>query len=172
MARWVVLLRAVNVGGTSVVRSADLRAALAPCVVVLQSGNVVLDHDGDAAQVTADVEARLAAALGLTNTALVRSPAELAALADPARWPAELPGKGGHVWFLAHAPAPDAVDAARALASPTERLDVDGAHALLAAPDGIGRSKLAAALERRLGVPGTARNLNTVRRLLDVAGRP
>ena len=38
----------------------------------------------------------------------------------------------------------------------------------LHAPDGIGRSKLAAAVEQSLGVVVTARNLNTVNRLISM----
>jgi len=39
----------------------------------------------------------------------------------------------------------------------------------LHAPDGIGRSKLAAGLERLLGVPMTSRNWNTVMKLREWA---
>jgi uncharacterized protein (DUF1697 family) len=35
----------------------------------------------------------------------------------------------------------------------------------LHAPDGFGRSKLAAGLERKLGVPTTARNYSTIQNL-------
>jgi len=43
-------------------------------------------------------------------------------------------------------------------------------HAIyLHAPDGIGRSKLAAAMEKLAGVSATARNWNTVAKLLDLA---
>ncbi len=39
----------------------------------------------------------------------------------------------------------------------------------LYAPDGIGRSKLAAVVEKVLGVPITARNWNTVNTLISMA---
>ena len=39
----------------------------------------------------------------------------------------------------------------------------------LYAPDGIGRSKLAAQVERRLGVPATARNFRTVTKIRAMA---
>jgi len=42
----------------------------------------------------------------------------------------------------------------------------------LHAPDGIGRSKLAANAERLLGVPMTDRNWRTVRALWDMAQEP
>ena len=39
----------------------------------------------------------------------------------------------------------------------------------LYAPDGIGRSKLAALIEQNMGVPVTARNWNTISRLISMA---
>ena len=39
----------------------------------------------------------------------------------------------------------------------------------LHAPDGIGRSKLAANIEKVLGVPTTARNWRTVRKVMEMA---
>ena len=41
----------------------------------------------------------------------------------------------------------------------------------LHAPDGIGRSRLAAKAEKLLGVPATARNWRTVRKVMDMAGQ-
>jgi len=42
----------------------------------------------------------------------------------------------------------------------------------LLAPEGIARSKLAAIVERAMGVPATARNWRTVTRLLSMAEEP
>ena len=39
----------------------------------------------------------------------------------------------------------------------------------LRAPDGLGRSKLAANVEKILGVPATARNWRTVRKVMEMA---
>jgi uncharacterized protein (DUF1697 family) len=41
--------------------------------------------------------------------------------------------------------------------------------AYLHAPDGIGRSKLAARLEKALGVAGTGRNWRSVGKILEIA---
>jgi hypothetical protein len=48
--------------------------------------------------------------------------------------------------------------------SPFRAWDLRAGHA----PDGIGRSKLAANVERRLGASATSRNWRTVRRLLEI----
>jgi uncharacterized protein (DUF1697 family) len=55
------------------------------------------------------------------------------------------------------------------LKSATEAYKLLGRVFYLHAPDGIGRSKLASAAEKKLGVTTTARNLNTVRKLLAMA---
>jgi len=41
----------------------------------------------------------------------------------------------------------------------------------LSAPDGIGRSKLAASVEKLLGVPATARNLRTASKLCEMTSK-
>jgi uncharacterized protein (DUF1697 family) len=56
------------------------------------------------------------------------------------------------------------------LASDNERIELCGSGLYLHAPDGIGRSKLAANVERCLGVAGTGRNWRTVCRVLEIAG--
>ena len=50
----------------------------------------------------------------------------------------------------------------------SESFEVVGPVAYLHAPDGIGRSKLAARVERVLGVRGTGRNWRTVQRVLEM----
>ena len=81
---------------------------------------------------------------------------------------AESEGKTLHVWFLVE---PSSFDASRAdaLAATTERYAVTDQAIYLHAPDGIGRSKLAAKMENLAGVRATARNWNTVTKLLDLA---
>ena len=60
-------------------------------------------------------------------------------------------------------PSPD-MDRVAALKALSETLTIVGNTVWLHAPDGIGSSKLANALD--LGVPSTARNLNTLRKVV------
>ncbi len=70
-----------------------------------------------------------------------------------------------HFFFLsAVAKSPDLASLSE-LKSPTEQFQLNDRVLYLLAPAGIGRSKLAAAIERCLGVPTTARNWNTIRKL-------
>lgn len=65
-------------------------------------------------------------------------------------------------------PATADVDAMQACKGPTEKFTLTDDALYLHAPDGIGRSKFAAAAEKFLGVEATGRSLNTVRKLLDM----
>jgi uncharacterized protein (DUF1697 family) len=53
--------------------------------------------------------------------------------------------------------------------APNERFVLQGKAFYLHAPDGIGRSKLAANVEKLLGVSATSRNWRTVRKLIEMA---
>lgn len=76
--------------------------------------------------------------------------------------------KSLHFFFLDAIPeSPNPTDIVE-LAAPTERFQLIGNVFYLHAPDGIGRSKLAAGVERRLGVPTTARNFTTIQNLVSL----
>jgi uncharacterized protein (DUF1697 family) len=51
----------------------------------------------------------------------------------------------------------------------TERYQLVRQVFYLHAPDGLGKSKLAASVEKHLGVEATARNWRTVQRVLELA---
>ncbi len=81
--------------------------------------------------------------------------------------PFEAPdGKLLHIWFSAGAFTFDQ-EKADSLQAESEALLVGARAIFLHAPKGIGRSKLAAKVEQLAGVPCTARNMNTVRKLLE-----
>ncbi|HUZ18350.1 MAG TPA: hypothetical protein VMV68_08170, partial [Spirochaetia bacterium] len=72
------------------------------------------------------------------------------------------------VMFLKSVPLPDGADRVRAAIRGPEKIEVDGRNAYLVYPAGIGESKLTAAvIERELGARGTARNWNTLRKVID-----
>lgn len=73
-----------------------------------------------------------------------------------------------HYFFLAAKPPAPALGAIDVLAIQTESHRLIGRVFYLHAPDGFGRSKLAAGAERALGVDATARNHATVAKLLDM----
>jgi len=171
MTQFVVLLRGINVGGHHSLPMRDLREILESlgCENVrtyIQSGNVVLSADSppDGAAISAAVEKRF----GFSPRALVISGASFEAVAEGNPYKDEVAEpKHLHILFLSKESTAE-LDALEARKGPNERYSLTADAFFLHAPDGIGRSKLAADAERLLGVEATGRNLNTVRKLLEM----
>ncbi len=171
---WVVLLRAVNLGGRNKVPMPELRAVLAregyaSVRTYIASGNVLLAAGKDRAAVARSVERLIAERFGVETLAIVRTPRELAAVA--AAHPFGDDTSRTHVSFLAGAPEQAAAERLAEADHGSDRVHLAGSDVYLQYPDGVQRARLSAAkLERLLGVPGTARNWRTVTALADLAG--
>ena len=139
----------------------------------IQSGNFVFRSSGQAAALRARIGAEIAARFGF-RPAVMLLPAQAlarAAAANPFAQCHTAPERV-HVWVLERAPPARAGKRLAALCAASERVVVRGAFMYLHAPQGIGRSRLAARAEQALGVTATARNWRTVTRLLALAGVP
>jgi uncharacterized protein (DUF1697 family) len=89
MARYVALLRGINVGGNNLIRMADLRACLEAdgfddVRTYIQSGNVVFTASGSSATLTARLERTLSKEFDYEATVAVRSARQLRAIVDGA----------------------------------------------------------------------------------------
>ncbi|MEO0652015.1 MAG: DUF1697 domain-containing protein [Planctomycetota bacterium] len=175
MASWVVLLRGINVGGRNKLPMADLRALLEGLgaegvQTYIQSGNAVLrSTERSAARLERAIAEGIEAGRGFRPGVMVLRKAVIdAALAgNPFTHAAE--PKHVHVCFLAQRPKAGTFDDLLELAAADEEAQLEGQLLYLHAPSGMARSKLAAAVERRLGVEATARNLRTVEALAELA---
>lgn len=171
MTQWVMLLRGINVGGANALKMADLRALLhdlgaREVTSYIQSGNLVFTGVIDAAAFEDIVAREIELKHGFRPRVLVIAAEDFREIVAAYPYPeAHDAPESGHVWFLTGDATPDRA-ALDALASETERFEIAPRAFYLHAPDGIGRSKLAEKVERLLGVPATARNLNTCTRLL------
>jgi uncharacterized protein (DUF1697 family) len=76
--------------------------------------------------------------------------------------------KSLHFFFLESSPTLSDVEEMAELAIPSERFQLIDKVLYVHAPDGFGRSKLAAGAERKLGVPTTARNYTTIQNLSEM----
>jgi uncharacterized protein (DUF1697 family) len=74
-----------------------------------------------------------------------------------------------HLNFLASTPSKPDLKSMEKIKTETERFHLEGNVCYLHAPDGVGRSKLAANMERLLGVPMTGRNWRTVCKIMELA---
>ncbi len=174
--RLAALLRGVNVGGRGHLAMADLARIVeglghAHVRTVLQSGNVVFEPAGnDIDALARELADELARELGLQVRVVMRDHADLcSALARSPFREVTDSGSRAHLIFLDGLPDQVAVALLDADRSPPDRFQVDGREIHVHFPGGAGRSKLTLDwFERQLGVTGTMRNLNTVRRLVEL----
>lgn len=160
----VALLRAVNVGGTGKLAMADLRAlcvdaGFADVRTCIASGNVVLRSAMNTAQVKLTLEAALARHAGKPVGVLVRTGAEMAAVVMANPFPDAAPNRA-MVIFLDAAPPADSVEKARHLQN--EEIVLGKREIYVHYGDGMADSRLVIPAAAQ----GTARNLNTVARLV------
>ncbi|GAA4606582.1 DUF1697 domain-containing protein [Actinoallomurus liliacearum] len=171
MARYAALLRGVNVTGNSRLAMADLRAWLAELGYTdvrthLNSGNAVFTAPEEPTErIAAAIEDRLTARLGRAVPVVVRTAAELAAVVEGNPLEVRDPARSA-VAFLAEPPAPERLRALKPAEFAPEEVGLGESVLYLYFPNGQGRSTLGPTLERRLGVPMTVRNWNTVTKLL------
>ena len=157
---------------------AALRAALvaAGCTDVetyIQSGNVVLTPPRGAAK---DLQPWLTRTVsevaGFDVPVVVRTAAEMVRAVERNPYPGAS-GTQLHVVFFASPPGRDALDALDLAAFAPEECELVGRELYLHLPNGMGRAKLPAALEKAArntkAEPGTARNWNTVLKLTETA---
>lgn len=166
---FVALLRGVNVGGVKVAM-ADLRRIAAGLgwgnpTTFIASGNLLFTAPGgDHAPA---LEAALAAEYGRAVEVIVRDAAAMRATLAACPFDPE-EGRHVHAFFLWTGTAMDR-DLYESLRKPSEELVLQENLAWLHAPEGIGRSKLAETLHKVLpGTQTTARNLNTLRSLVEM----
>ena len=171
MPVFVVLLRAVNVGGTGKLTMSDLKrlcenAGFRDVRTYIASGNVVAERDGSEAEAKAALEAELRAyagkPAGKPTRVIVRTAAEMAEVAAMNPFPERAANSTAAI-FLDRAPAPDALIGIKGQAN--EEVRFGAREIYVHYPDGMGRSKL------RIpeAVDGTARNMNTVAKLAAMA---
>jgi uncharacterized protein (DUF1697 family) len=174
--RQIVLLRGINVGRHRRVAMAELRSLLDglgydDVRTHLQSGNVVLTTGATPATVKRKVERGIETELGLDVEVFVRTRDEFAGIVarDPLAGVAVDPSRY-LVSFLSREPDKARVWELTAEVARPEQFVVSGRELYAWHPGGLQASKLAKLLsDQRLGVSATARNWNTVTRLLALA---
>jgi uncharacterized protein (DUF1697 family) len=131
---------------------------------------VLFRSDEDAASLAADIGAAIRERYGFEPKVILLKKADMerAVKSNPFA-EAESNPKTLHLAFLDSIPANPDLEGLQKLSANGEKFRLSGKLFYLHAPGGVGRSKLAAAMEKRLGVPITARNWRTVLKLRDMA---
>ncbi|MFV2001886.1 MAG: DUF1697 domain-containing protein [Paracoccaceae bacterium] len=176
MKTWVVLLRAVNVGGNNKLPMAAFRELLSglqfsDVATYIQSGNAVFRAPGEAAAIGDTIAAAIRARFGFDTDVMMLTLAELRrALAANPFAQAEAEPTTLHLFFLSK-PEPD-FDAAAVAAAATrgEQFHLEGRILYFHTPNGMGKSDLARTLPRLIKAPMTGRNLRSCHKLAQMAG--
>jgi len=174
MTTWIVFLRAVNVGGNNLIKMSDLRdlltgLGLEEVKTHLQSGNAVLKSSKDRARLSQEISAAIHEAHGHRPDIILRTPEELRRALDRVPFDASANPSQVIITFLADAADPEGAKQLAAYEGP-ETVVVHGSEVYIYYPEGMGRSKLnRVPMEKMLGTRGTARNLNTARKMLEMA---
>ena len=167
MHTYICLLRAVNVGGTGKLPMVELRALCEAAGFVdvrtyIASGNVILRSPAKAEQVQSTLAATLAEYAGKPVGVLLRSPVEMAAVLASNPFPDKAPNRTV-VIFLDQPPPPDALDSISGLRG--ETLVLGSREIYVHYGSGMADSKLKIPAAKM----GTARNINTVTKLVELA---
>jgi uncharacterized protein (DUF1697 family) len=169
MANYIALLRAVNVGGTGKLPMADLKALCTELnfdrvETYIASGNVVFECDMPAARVQAQLEKRLLAYAGKPVGVFVRTASEMRTVLTRNPFSGKEPNLT-YSFFLNEKPRSDAFEDVRGRGE--EELGLGQREIYVYYPTGMGKSKLQIPAAK----PGTARNLNTVAKLVEMSSR-
>jgi len=168
--RFVVLLRGINVNGRSLAMKELREAAQAngfpDCTTYIQSGNLILSADGDAAEVEARIESLIEKTFAMKVVAIARSAADLKALAATNPFPDAVP-KALHLGLTKKPLKPDAAEALAERATHGEVMTVIGNAFWINFAEGVADSKVTpAAMDKAAGSTLTARNWNTLQKLI------
>ena len=167
MTTFIALLRAVNVGGTGKLPMTDLKAMCDSAGFVnvrtyIASGNVVFDSPLAEAKVKATLEQALAAYAGKPVQVLVRSARDMAEVLNANPF-ADVAPSHTVAMFLERAATP--ADCANVRHQQDEQLVPGRRELYVQYPGGMGKSRLVISAADE----GTARNMNTVARLVEMA---
>lgn len=176
MNTYVAFFRGINVGGNGSLPMKELVAALEDTGArkvrtYIQSGNAVFaSAEKNLTRLSMQLSTEIMKRRGfephvhiLTLEALAKAIAENPfpeAVIDPGSL---------HLGFLASSPTSPDLKKLSSLRKDSERFQLTERVFYLHAPEGVGRSKLAASAEKILGVPMTDRNWRTVCKVMEMA---
>lgn len=169
MPAYIALLRAVNVGGTGKLPMNELRAM---CVAAgftnvqtyIASGNVVFESQLSPEKIKASLDQQLESYAGKPVGVVVRTASEMTAVLKANPFPSAAPNRTVAI-FLDRPPAPNALEHVTGLKDEEVRLGKREIYVSYGKEMGRSKLKIPAAKS------GTARNMNTVAKLVAMTKR-
>ncbi len=172
---WIGLFRGVNVGGNNKLPMKELvkvleAAGLSHVKTYIASGNIVFRSPLEAKPLEALIEDAIQQQFGFRPSTFVITLSHIEKLmkANPFR-DHEHQGKAQHFFFLKAPASKVDHDKLESLKADSEAYDLTDEVFYFYAPEGVGRSKLIEKLSQAIKADMTARNLNTVETLRDMA---
>ena len=173
---YIALFRGINVGGKNSLPMKELVPILEElgCQNVktyIQSGNVVFKNkENDVSELSGSISTRIKKRRGFAPFVLLLSLEEFEQIVATNPFPeVRTDPKALHIGFLASVPKEPNLKTLESLRGENERFRLVDNAFYLHAPDGVGRSRLAANSERLLGSSMTDRNWRTVSKILEMA---
>ena len=179
MKTYIALFRGINVGGNNVLPMKELVARLESIgaqnvKTYIQGGNAVFQsRETNVSLLSNKISAAIKKSHGFEPQVFLLKLEDMEKVVDANPFPeAEPEPKTLHVHFLASMPKNPDFAILESIKSERERFVLKDGVLYLHAPDGIGRSKLAANAERLLGIATTGRNWRTVCKVMALAKQP
>jgi len=173
----VAMWRGVNVGAHNRISMEALRAMcgaldLQGAQTYVQSGNVVFrSKERNLGALARRIENAVEKTFGFRAPLVLRTAAEMRAVIanNPFAMRKDIEPNKFHVLFLTEDLSPEAREQLEAAKLGPEEIEARARELYVYYPNGMGRSKLPALMDRILKKTGTARNWNSVTALLDMA---
>ena len=174
----ISMLRGVNVGAHNRIKMDALRSLyesldLEDPRTYVQSGNVIFrSRETNTAQLAAKIQPAIAKKFGFSPDVVVRTVEEMRRViaANPFAGRKDVSPDKLLVTFLASEPAKEASASLKELSALPEEIHLKGKELYIYFPNGAGKSKLPwSRIDKLLKVTGTARNWNSVSKMLEMA---
>lgn len=176
MKTYIALFRGINVGGKNALPMKELVAVLEDLgsrnvKTYIQSGNAVFESkEKDASRLSKKISVEIKKRRGFEPYVLLLKLEDIERAITENPFPeAETAPQALHVGFLASVPENPNLKTLESLKRECEQFHLIDNVFYLYAPEGVGRSKLAANAEKLLGVLMTDRNWRTVCRIWEMA---
>ncbi|MEX1137606.1 MAG: DUF1697 domain-containing protein [Balneolales bacterium] len=178
MNTYVALFRGINVGGNNILPMKELRGllenlGLQNISTYIQSGNVVFQtKEDDVSKISEMISGKIEEKFNFRPWVLLLKQSELEDAITSNPFPeAEADPSRLHLNFLASEPENPDMKKLDDIKKESENFKLTNSIFYLNAPEGIGRSKLAASAEKLLGVPLTSRNWRTVQKIMAIINK-
>lgn len=170
MYKGIAFFRGINVGGNNILPMKSLtllmlELGLANVQTVIQSGNMVFESDAHNNDLSKAIRYAVFERFGFKPEVIVFSTDEFKRMINATPYKSGV-GKNLHYFMMQHPPASPSFTFLEKAKTVTEKYRLIDNVLYLYAPDGIGRSKLVKTVEKAMGCPVTARNQNTLNKLL------